>query len=46
MERQLVLEGEEGKVIRAFHWEGKPVRVIRRADTRRLELVASTEYFT
>lgn len=43
MERQLVFEDENGKVVRAYAWDGNPVRVIRRGDTRRLELVNNTE---
>jgi hypothetical protein len=39
MEQKLVLQDVEGKVVRAFQWSGQPVQVIRRQDTRRLELV-------
>ena len=40
---KLVLEDKEGKVVRAFAWSGEPVRVVRRGDTRRLELVENTD---
>jgi hypothetical protein len=40
---KLVLEDKEGKVLRAFAWSGEPVHVIRRGDTRRLELVRDTQ---
>lgn len=46
MERQLVLEDESGQVVRAYAWDGEPVQVIRRGDTRRLELVSSTKPLT
>lgn len=42
-ERRLVLEDKEGKVLRAFNWDGRSAQVIRRGDTRRLELVTETE---
>ncbi|MFN7730039.1 MAG: AgmX/PglI C-terminal domain-containing protein [Bdellovibrio sp.] len=40
---KLVLQDNEGRVLRAFAWSGEPVQVIRRGDTRRLELVQSTD---
>lgn len=40
---KLVLEDNEGRVVRAYAWSGEPVRVIRRGDTRRLELLRGTE---
>ncbi len=43
MEKRLVLEDKDGKVLRSYGWQGQPVQVIRRSDTRRLELVTSTE---
>lgn len=42
MERNLVLEDKEGKVVRVFAWDGGAAKVIRRADTSRLELVKDT----
>jgi hypothetical protein len=45
MEKQLVLEDGEGSVVRAYAWNGKPVHVVRRGDTRRLELVSTLELF-
>lgn len=39
MEQRLVLQDLDGKVVRAFEWSGEPVQVVRRKDTRRLELV-------
>jgi hypothetical protein len=45
MERQLVLEDKNGEVVRAYAWTGKPVSVIRRGDTLRLELVDELEIF-
>lgn len=43
MDKQLVLEDDQGQIVRAYAWDGKPLQVIRREDTRRLELVNSTE---
>jgi hypothetical protein len=43
MERQLVLEDNNGEVVRTYAWSGKPVSVVRRGDTLRLELVGSVE---
>jgi hypothetical protein len=43
MEQRLVLEDLDGKVVRAFQWSGEPVQVIRRHDTRRLELIENLE---
>lgn len=40
---RLVLSDQDGQVVRAFEWSGEPVQVIRRGDTRRLELVQNTE---
>lgn len=39
MEKRLVLQDKQGNVVRAFSWQGEPVKVVRRSDTRRLELV-------
>ena len=44
MEKRLVLEDSGGTVLRAYHWKGETVEVIRRGDTRRLEVVPSTEF--
>lgn len=40
---KLVLQDKEGLVVRAFEWSGQPVEVIRRGDTKRLELVNTTD---
>lgn len=40
---RLVLEDSEGRVLRTFQWEGARTKVIRRGDTRRLELVTDTQ---
>jgi hypothetical protein len=45
MEKQLVLEDGDGSVVRAYAWNGKPVKVVRRGDTRRLELVSTLDLF-
>ncbi len=45
MERQLVLEDSDGSVVRTYAWTGKPVHVVRRGDTRRLELVSTLDLF-
>jgi len=45
MERQLVLEDNNGEVVRTYAWTGKPVHVVRRGDTLRLELVSSLDIF-
>lgn len=44
MDKRLVLEDSDGTVLRAYQWKGEPVEVIRRGDTRRLEVVPSTEF--
>ncbi len=44
MEKRLVLEDSSGTVLRSYQWLGEPVQVIRRGDTRRLEVVPSTEF--
>jgi len=44
MEKRLVLEDQQGTVLRAFRWTGQVGEVIRRSDTRRLEVVPSTEH--
>jgi hypothetical protein len=46
MEKRLVLEDSKGTVLRGYQWNGEPVQVIRRGDTRRLEVVSSTEYLS
>ncbi len=38
-EKLLVLEDQEGKVLRAFNWSSPTGRVVRRGDTRRLEVL-------
>jgi len=43
MDKQLVLEDKNGEVIRTYAWSGKPVSVVRRGDTLRLELVSSLD---
>ncbi len=42
-EKLLVLEDQEGKVLRAFNWSSPTGRVVRRGDTRRLEVLPSLE---
>lgn len=44
MEKRLVLEDSNGTVLRSYQWGGGPVQVIRRGDTRRLEVVPSTDF--
>ena len=43
MEQRLVLQSDDGKVLRAFEWTGDAVQVVRRGDTKRLELVSSLQ---
>src|SRR6218665_2227443 len=43
--RQIVLEDNLGEVVRYYPWDGKPVQVVRRGDSLRLELVSSTDQF-
>ncbi|MBL7543644.1 MAG: AgmX/PglI C-terminal domain-containing protein [Bdellovibrionaceae bacterium] len=38
METQLVLRDNEGNTVRTFSWDRRPAHVIRRSDTRRLEV--------
>lgn len=45
-ERTLVLADNDGKVLRTFNWAQDQGHVIRRQDTKRLEVVASTEALT
>lgn len=42
MEKRLVFEDKSGDVVRAFSWNGETAQVIRRGDTKRLELVKET----
>lgn len=42
MDKNIVLEDNEGKVVRVFAWDGGAAKVIRRSDTSRLELVKDT----
>lgn len=46
MEKRLVLEDHNGTVLRAFNWTGESGEVIRRGDTRRLEIVPNTEHLS
>ena len=46
MEKRLVLEDHNGTVLRAFNWNGEAGEVIRRGDTRRLEVVPTTAHLT
>lgn len=43
MDTQLVLQDNEGNTVRTFSWDRKPARVIRRSDTRRLEVRKEVE---
>lgn len=43
MNRQLVLQDSEGNTVRTFSWDKKPARVVRRFDTRRVEVGANIE---
>ena len=43
MDRQLVLQDNQGEVVRAYAWDGHPVHVVRRGDTLRLELLSSLD---
>lgn len=44
MENRLVLENQEGKVVRAYQWSGDKAYVVRRADTQRLEVVSRLDF--
>lgn len=44
MEKNLVLQDNNGNVLRVFPWDGESAKIIRRADTKRLELVKSTAH--
>ncbi len=39
--RQLALENRHGDVVRTFRWDGKDAKVVRRLDTRRVEVWSS-----
>lgn len=43
MNRVLVFQDNEGKVVRSFGWKGGPLSVVRRGDTHRLSLETSTD---
>lgn len=45
MEKNLVLEDNAGKVVRVFNWNGEKATVIRRADTKRLEVAKDLEFY-
>jgi hypothetical protein len=46
MDKRLVLEDHDGRVLRTFNWKGDTGEVIRRGDTRRLEVVPSTDHLS
>ncbi len=43
MDTQLVLQDNEGNTVRTFSWDKSPARVIRRSDTRRIEVRKEVE---
>lgn len=43
MDTQLVLQDNEGNTVRTFSWDKQPARVIRRSDTRRIEVRTEVE---
>ncbi|OYZ17929.1 MAG: hypothetical protein B7Y39_14375 [Bdellovibrio sp. 28-41-41] len=43
MDTQLVLQDNEGNTVRTFSWDKQPARVIRRSDTRRIEVRKEVE---
>ncbi|MBC7753284.1 MAG: AgmX/PglI C-terminal domain-containing protein [Moraxellaceae bacterium] len=45
MEKNLVLEDNTGAVVRVFNWSGNDATVIRRADTKRIEISDNLEYY-
>ncbi len=45
MEKNLVLEDNKGKVVRVFNWSGDKATVIRREDTKRLEVVENLDFY-
>lgn len=45
MEKNLVLEDNEGKVVRVFNWDGEQASVIRRVSTKRLEIAKELDYY-
>lgn len=45
MEKNLVLEDSNGKVVRVFNWDGDHATVIRRSDTKRLEIANNLEFY-
>lgn len=45
MEKNLVLEDNTGAVVRVFNWNGQNATVIRRADTKRVEISDNLEYY-
>ena len=45
MEKNLVLEDNTGAVVRVFNWNGNNATVIRRADTKRVEISDNLEYY-
>lgn len=45
MDKNLVLEDCNGKVVRVFNWNGEQASVIRRSDTKRLEITKDLEFY-
>jgi hypothetical protein len=45
MEKNLVLEDSSGAVVRVFNWNGNNATVVRRADTKRVEVSDNLEYY-
>lgn len=44
-EKNLVLEDNNGKVVRVFNWDGKQATVVRRSDTKRLEVTENLDFY-
>jgi hypothetical protein len=43
MEQRLVLQNQDGEVVRSFFWSGRDIEVVRRGDNHRLELLSSVD---
>ena len=45
MDKNIVIQDNEGKVVRVFKWDGRQAQVIQRKDTKRVDIVENLDFF-
>jgi len=45
MDKNIVIQDNEGKVVRVFKWDGRQAQVIQRKDTKRVDIVEDLDFF-